>query len=199
MQFTPSQTIQLVTAPATEPVTVAELKAQLRLNDTSEDDLLAGYIKAARGRFEFKTGLSVLETAWKQWSTFLDSPVPLIRGNVRAISAVKYYNTSNVLTTTTDYSSDIISDPALIWFNSPPSVYSDKKNVLSIEYTAGWDADKVPELVKDYVRLVAAFRYEVREAFTAESWNAIPMGARDIEDQFKTGYKFQSEDYGRCW
>lgn len=37
-------------------VTVAELKAHLRLNDGGEDDLLAGFIAAAEGTFENLTG-----------------------------------------------------------------------------------------------------------------------------------------------
>jgi uncharacterized phiE125 gp8 family phage protein len=199
MKHSPTQVQQLVTAPAAEPVTTAELKAQLRLNDSSEDSLLAGYIKSAREYFENLTHLSVRETAWKQWSTYLNNPVPLLMGNVRAISAVKYYNTSDVLTTTTDYSSDIIGTPALVWFESPPAVKENRKFIMSIEYTAGWDSDKVPQLVKDFVLIVAAYKYSVREAFSETNWNEIPLGARNIASQYMTGYSYRGEDYGRCW
>lgn len=55
----------LVTPPIAEPVTVDLLALQLRLNDTSEYELLTNYITAARQLFEEFTGRALCGQSWK--------------------------------------------------------------------------------------------------------------------------------------
>ena len=51
----------VVTAPVEEPITVAAVKTHLRLlaSETSEDGLIASYIKAARETLEQETGIHI--------------------------------------------------------------------------------------------------------------------------------------------
>ena len=59
--------VQLITPPASEPVTLAELKAQARVNTgTAEDAELTRYLSAARELFERRTGRAVLPTQFRQ-------------------------------------------------------------------------------------------------------------------------------------
>lgn len=51
--------------PGAEPVTLAELKQYLRLGHASEDELLAGLIRAAREDLERATGLALIEQDWR--------------------------------------------------------------------------------------------------------------------------------------
>jgi uncharacterized phiE125 gp8 family phage protein len=55
----------LTEPPATEPVSVADLKSQLRIDDSTEDALLATYIEAARGLIEEFTGLAFIAQEWR--------------------------------------------------------------------------------------------------------------------------------------
>ena len=52
-------------APATEPVTLAEAKAYLRLQHDSEDALLAGLVRAAREEVERSTGAALIDQHWR--------------------------------------------------------------------------------------------------------------------------------------
>ena len=51
--------------PAAEPVTVAEVKSHLRLQHASEDDLIAGLIRAAREEVERATGMALIDQTWR--------------------------------------------------------------------------------------------------------------------------------------
>ena len=63
--------LSLVTAPTVEPVTLQELKAHLRLDDsTAEDSLLSGLITVAREMAEDYTRRALITQTWKM---FMDS------------------------------------------------------------------------------------------------------------------------------
>jgi uncharacterized phiE125 gp8 family phage protein len=179
--------IEVLTPPTTEPVSVSELKAQLRLNDDSEDSLLAGYIKTAREFFESYTMRAVHPTMFRQHSPFLDRPIYLMRNQVRAINTFKYWDTNNTLQTISTYNSDVISTPGNVWLSNYPTTSTTKCPVAYVEYSAGWDTDKVPSMVSTGIRLLAAHYYEFRNSHQESELKDVPMGFRAVCDQFKTG------------
>ncbi len=61
--------IEVVTPPANEAVAAADMRKWLRLNDTSEDDVLAELLAGAVDLFENDTGRPVLETVYRQHLT----------------------------------------------------------------------------------------------------------------------------------
>ncbi len=63
-------TMTLIKPPALEPVTLAEVRQFLRLDDDSEDTLLTGLIKAARETLEVQTGLALINQTLR---LYLDS------------------------------------------------------------------------------------------------------------------------------
>ncbi len=56
--------LRLYTAPATEPVTLAQAKAQLRLETDADDTYVTDLIAAARTYFERATGRSLITQTW---------------------------------------------------------------------------------------------------------------------------------------
>lgn len=56
---------RLTTAPATEPVTIAELKTHLRISGSSEDEYLSTLISEARQEIEDATGLALIKQVWQ--------------------------------------------------------------------------------------------------------------------------------------
>ncbi|PZN51615.1 MAG: hypothetical protein DIU65_11005, partial [Proteobacteria bacterium] len=51
--------------PAAEPVTLAEVKVHLRIDGTTEDELVAGLVRAARQEVERATGMALIEQSWR--------------------------------------------------------------------------------------------------------------------------------------
>lgn len=59
--------LQQVTGPATEPLTVAEAKDHLRVDGTSEDALISSLILTSRLHIEAALGLALLSQSWKMY------------------------------------------------------------------------------------------------------------------------------------
>jgi gp6-like head-tail connector protein len=57
--------LELVTPPATEPVTVTEAKAHARIETTADDTLLEGYITGARELVERTTHRALITQTWR--------------------------------------------------------------------------------------------------------------------------------------
>ena len=55
----------LVTAPAAEPLTLAEAKLHLRVDDTADDALIGALITAARQHAEHDTRRALVTQTWK--------------------------------------------------------------------------------------------------------------------------------------
>lgn len=177
--------ISVLTPPASEPVTVSQLKAQLRLNTTDEDSLLAGMITSARMMFEGRTNRAVMPTQFRQYLSSFDSTVYLMRGQVTSIDAVKYYDPSGTLQTSTTYLSDTVSLPAKIWYQTWPSTTYTLQPAASVDFTAGWT--EPPALVVQGILLLAAHYFEHRAAWEDDHLTELPMGFRSVCGMFDCG------------
>ena len=76
------------------PLTLAEAKAHLRVVDDSENDHIAGLIRAAADMIERDTGLVLrqraVSVAFEGWATNGRQRLPLWRGPVVSVTAVAY-------------------------------------------------------------------------------------------------------------
>lgn len=165
-------TLFRTTAPAVEPVTVAEVKAQLRIGHDSEDDLLDGLIRAAREEVEVRTGLALLSQNWRlamdRWPHF--GRIALLRYPVIEILSVTVYGTEGEasLVDPSTYEADLASRPTRLYFLTRP-VPSRILNGIEIDFSAGFGADAgtVPEGLKRAILVLVAHWYEFRAGFGA--------------------------------
>lgn len=168
--------LRLTSAPATEPISSAELKLQCRIDsgDTSEDTLLAIYIKAARQQAEFKTGRALITQTWEQtldeFPAASEADIRLLKPQVIAITSVEYIDTDGDLVEmdSADYTLDAYTSPGYLlpaedtdW----PST-DDVINAVTITYTAGFgaNASDVPADIRNWILMTAAAMYANREA-----------------------------------
>lgn len=182
-------TLVVTTPPASEPVTLQELKDHLRLNDNSEDAQLSAYITAARTTFEHKTGLALMPTTFRQHMPTLNQTTHLMRAPITAVTSVSYFDVNDTLqTTTTGYTTDTITVPGSVTFTSLPATSTTRTPVAYVTFTAGYaNAAAVPEPIKLAIKLLAAHWHNNREAFTDRNLTALPFGFNSVCVQYDTG------------
>lgn len=157
-------------APQVEPVTLAEAKQVLRLDHDSEDELIAGLIRAAREEVEASCGIALID---QDWRLTLDLPprsgrVLLRRHPVREILSVTAYGGDGEasLIDPARYRLDGHDRPARLHFSSglPPA-----QNGIEIDFRAGFGeaGTDVPDLIKRAMLVLVAHWFEFRAAFSA--------------------------------
>jgi len=165
----------LVTAPAVEPVTLAEAKAHLRVDISNDDALITAQIVAARNMAEAITHRAFVTQTWDlyldSWpSRALQLPFPPLQ----SVTSVKYYSDSAAEQTLTgsNYQVDIASEPGrliLISGSSWPGDSLRDANGVIVRFVAGYGlAAAVPQIFKQAILLIVGQFYENRE-------NAMPM------------------------
>jgi len=166
------------TAPASEPITLAEVQTHLRLDttDSSEDSLINQLIPSARKKAETYIDRALINTTFIWYfETFEDKMVMPI-GNMSSVSSVKYLDTdaaeqtlaSSVYQVDTKHQHGrVVLDDAQSW----PSVHGVKVNPIYIEFVAGYGATAadVPDGIKDALLRMVGTLYEMREDCSIDS------------------------------
>ncbi len=171
--------LTLLSPPAEEPVTLAELKAHVRLSGDDEDANLAGALVAAVRAIEARGGLAMMP---QQWRMSLDAPPEetlfLPRSPVAAIDAVTVIDAGGAPQPVSPSLYDAVYGaggrirPAGPWPAPGPAVGG-----VRIDFTAGYEnADAVPAPLKQAVKMLAAYFLETREAAGETRIYALPQG-----------------------
>ncbi|WP_417667351.1 head-tail connector protein [Roseibium sp.] len=175
-------TCVLIVPPAAEPVSVADMRAHLRLPGTQEDGLLAELVVAARQQVERETGRALISQGWRlyleHWPVgrIIQLPVaPVIE--VSEISAYDLGGHAQLLDPD-DYTLDRSVSPARIRVKVGAGLPSSSLLGLEIDFTAGYGetAATVPATLKQAIRLLAAHWFENREAGVEVAQGSLPHG-----------------------
>lgn len=165
--------LKLVTAPATEPVSVATMKDHSRIDISDDDALLDGYITAAREEIEAELKRALITQTWDLyldgWPSF---PLELPLGNLQSVTSITYYDEADS-GTVYDSSNYQVSagDPGRIALKTSSSLPSTTLRPLDgvvIRFVCGYGANPatVPDSVRAAVQLRAGLLYENREEMT---------------------------------
>lgn len=160
----------LTAAPATEPISLADAKAHLRVDIGDEDTLIASLITAARMLVERTLGLALITQGW---SHFLDAVpqrgcIALPLSPLQSVGAVRLHDSDGGASVVdpANYSVDALSDPGRIVLTSwVPSVSLRAFNGFEVSFTAGYGdgASDVPEPIRQALLLLVAHWFERRE------------------------------------
>ena len=182
---------KLLTAPGSEPITLDEAKAYLRVDDSTEDTLISALITAARRKFENDTLHYLLPQTWELYlnrNEITTEPISINKSDITAISSVKYYDSSNTQQTlsTSDYQTAIQGKPSSIQIITMPTIY-DRLEAMVIRFTLGYaNAGAVPEDIKLAIKLLLATWYENRQTVvTGTQVNDIPMTYQFIMETYR--------------
>lgn len=188
------------TAPAVEPVTLAEAKAHCRV-DTSDDDTYIGtLITAARQWVEEYLDRTLVHT---QWTVRMDSfpyeielprPPVATAGTTTAVSLTYTLGDESTATlSTSSYRVDRDSTPAVVrqlrsgtW---PANL--DDYNAVTVTYWAGYGATgaSVPAAIRHAMLMLISHWYETRGASVATGAvpQDVPFGMTSLLDSMKWG------------
>ena len=153
---------------ADEPITLAEVRAQCRVDedDTSEDNYLSGVvIPAARALAEAKSGSAIRRARYSETVADVGACV-LAVGEVREIESVKVAGADVAYTSTTKARRTYITAAS----------YPGK--VGEVTYTAGIDIAKHPG-VKSWMLLVCGWLYRNREMIDNLPMHEVPQHIAD--------------------
>lgn len=162
----------LVTAPACEPITLAEAKLWLRYTASDQDDLIVGLIVAARRHVESHTGRRLITSTWDlkldrfPWSL---CPITLPYAPLSSVTSIKYLDVNGTEQTwaSSNYIVDSASEPGRITpaFNACWPVTQCRMNAVTVRYVAGYGArpDQVPAGITVAVRFLISHWFLNRE------------------------------------
>lgn len=180
--------LTLVTAPATEPITLDEAKKHCRVDVSDEDDLIRSLIVAARQHVESFTHRALVTQTWDYKLDGFPAlgecfEVPL--APVLSVTSITYLDTagssqtwssSNYLTDIQagNYSQRMRITPA--YGISYPSTYG-VMNAATVRFVAGYGAaSAVPQAIKAAIKILIGHWYRTREPIvTGTIVASVPM------------------------
>ncbi len=170
--------LTLLSPPASEAVTLSELKAHLRVTHEDEDALIAGVLVAAARAVEARGGLALMP---QQWRLSLDRPpaetIFFPFSPVASLDAVTVTDGEG-----TPQAIDIslyefaAGSPGRLRPAGPWPAPGIALDGVRLDFTAGYeDADAVPDPLKQAVKLLAAHFYEARETAVESRLYSVPQ------------------------
>ncbi len=185
---------KLITAPATEPITLDEAKAQLRYTSDAQDDVIMALIEDARDLCEAETRRALMEQTWEQSRCgFMDEMI-LGRAPVASITSIKYTdvqgaeqtlaNTEYVLDNSSNSSARVVLAPNKSW----PAVYTGI-NTVRIRYVAGYaNAAAVPRALRRWMLMQITHWFKNRESVAIGE----PSSRMNYVDNLLNAYRIYS-------
>jgi uncharacterized phiE125 gp8 family phage protein len=159
----------LLTPPAVEPVTLAEAKAYLRIDNDDDDAVISALIAGARSHVEAQTRRALITQTWRlvrdAWPG--DGRVAVVPSPLRQITAARVYRL-DVITQTLDlqaFVANAAATPAIISFltwSLPVPGRPAAGIEIDVEVGYGDDPADVPEPLRQAIKLLVAHWYENR-------------------------------------
>lgn len=163
---------KVTTGPASEPITKAEAKLWLKVDNTADDDIVDALIESARTWVERHCNIGLLPQTitqvyddWPEGREFELTVTP-----IRSVSSIKYLDSDGAEQTLSSalYTVDYYQRPARVqlkYSQTWPTLY-DQVNSVSAIYSVGYDAaSAVPGPVVTAMKLAIADAYENRQDY----------------------------------
>jgi uncharacterized phiE125 gp8 family phage protein len=142
--------LEVKTPPASEPVTLPEVKNHLRIDTNDHDTRLTALIQAARERTERYLGRALVTQTLLYKLDVFPATIELPRPPIQGVNSLKYVDATGA-TKTLNTSKYKVAGDRIIPTDGWP-VIKDTIAAVTVDYDAGYgDPDAVPEAIKEGV------------------------------------------------
>lgn len=175
--ITPYRSLVRYTAPAVEPVTLAEAKTQCRIDTSDDDTYVSSLISMAREYVETTLDISLISQVWEArydsfplWEIILPRP-PMASGTVTVIYRDEAGASQTITSAANAFQTDHYATPGRIYPNYEgvwPAVRGDENSVV-VRWPAGYGASgsSCPAVTRGLILLLVAHWYEMRQPVVA--------------------------------
>lgn len=169
----------LLTAPAVEPLSLAEAKAFLRVEHDDDDDVISALIAASRIHIEAQTRRALVTQNWRivldQWPA--DGRLPVRPAPLQSVTAARVYNVDGAAQTI-DLQGFVLDAGQSALAFAPWALMQPGRLAAGIELDVvcgyGDAATDVPEPLRQAIRLLVAHWYENRGLATLDAVTVLP-------------------------
>ena len=183
--------LTLVTGPIISPVSLATLKAHLRIDEATEDDILQMYLDAATAVAQEQLGKALISQTWNESVRYVNGRVDLTVNHVQSLSSITYYDSDNVQQTATLSDFDLVAgdDWAYVESDAWPSLYS-RADAITFQYVAGFGSspDSIPANIRQAILLLAGQYYANRENVSEAKLTELPQAFTALIGLSRTGW-----------
>lgn len=170
--------IKVITPPTSEPITLAEAKANLRVVFDDEDADITRMIRAARQMAEERLNRALMPQTLAFAADGFCGVLKVPRPPLRQLDSIKYIDGDGAeQTLATGYIVDGFTEPPMIFtaYGTPWPTARAQAGAVVVQYQAGYeDAASVPEPIRQWMLLAINAFYEHRSAIATEQTYALP-------------------------
>jgi uncharacterized phiE125 gp8 family phage protein len=177
---------RIATAPTTYPISLAEAKLHLRVTTSEEENRITALIKSATDQVESYLRRQLITATWDLYLDEFPDVIYLEKSPIASVSYVKYYNSSNTLTTlsTDDYVADTYTEPGRVMIaygKDWPDTY-DRPSAVNVRFIAGYGAAAtVPDTIKDGIYMTLTHLFENR----GDEGRRMPYVIKDVLEPYR--------------
>ena len=186
----------IVTPSNTEPITLDQATAHLRVDSADDLEYIAALIPVAREYVEDVTGQVMGRSTWlmtfESWgcaSHAVYGRIPIFRSPLVSVESVKYYApdaTELSTLATTEYRAITTSKPGSIQIHGTFPSVDDRPDAIQVSFTAG-DGCNSPATLTHAVKMLVTHLYENRMPVAFTSCQEIPYTLKTLIENNKLG------------
>ena len=196
--------VKLVTAATEEPVTTAEAKTHLAVDDSYYDSFIGDLITAARSQIEDLTNLQMVTATH---DLYLDrfpagrEPLNIPKGHLQSVTSITYVDTAGDSQTLAGSDYSVITSRS-VGFVEPVyektwPIARKQSDAVTVRFVAGYGAAAdVPQGLKQAILLLVGSMFENREGTQAGPAGIVPVAVKSLVNQFSLGdsYTWYGQD-----
>lgn len=184
----------LVTAAATGPMTLDEMRKHLKCEESEDDVLIRSIVETCREQVEHVTGRKLVDTTYDQTFDVWADEMLLSYSPLSSVTSVKYYDEDGVEQTLSSSIYDVVTnqEPGRIRlaYNQSWPTHRSQNEAITVRFVAGYgEADDVPASLKQAMLLLGSHLYDNREAVAllerGETLKELPLGVQHFLWSFK--------------